>query len=184
MSLSADDTIQSPGLATVNKICLGTPLGLDSINSLCFGDLFRGLKPQSGDQTAATGLGQDLLQVGNLNLVPYGTIAASDDIGSFDLISFYFGCLQNTGNSLVIPTSGCTISVTGFYRDGSPAPAVPFSFAPTRVSGQPLQLAELPVEYSASLKGLKNITMGIAGANLTPSLAVLDIDDVKHVNRK
>lgn len=114
---------------------------------------------------------------------PFGTIAAGSNIGSFNANSFYFGCIANAGQSFVIPAIGCNITVTGFYSTGVQAPALRYTFTPATVSQAPLALAVLPLSYSASLVGLKNITIGIAEADLTPALSVLDIDNFVHVNR-
>ncbi|KAI5360203.1 hypothetical protein Slin14017_G097640 [Septoria linicola] len=167
--------VARPGIPFLDALCFG--------NTFCLGTLGSGLRPQSGRQVAATGIVETLTQIGEITMKPFGTIAAGNDIGSFNLNSFYFGCIANTGQSLVIPAIGCTITVTGFYTTGLQAPAQRYTFTPTTRPQAPLALATLPLSYSASLVGLENVTIGIAEADLTPGLAVLDIDNLVHVNR-
>lgn len=144
-----------------------------------------GLKPQSAPKIAATGLIETLTQIGPVSLRPFGTVSASTSSGtnSYNLISFYFGCIGNTATSLVTFATGCSITVTGFYANGVQAPTLRFTFVPTSITQSNLVKATLPPSYSASLAGLKNVTIGIAESDSTPTLTVLGIDDLVHLNR-
>ncbi|GIZ44285.1 hypothetical protein CKM354_000748800 [Cercospora kikuchii] len=170
-------TVAQGGLPLPNICLLG--------DRLCLATFSYGLKPQSPAKIAATALVQTITQIGLVSLRPFGTISAapSSGVNSYNLISFYFGCIGNTGESLVSFSSRCTISVTGFYTTGVQAPTLKFTFVPTSATEAPLTKAVLPASYSASLAGLKNVTIGIVEADWTSTLTILGIDDLVHLNR-
>ncbi|PPJ55725.1 hypothetical protein CBER1_08277 [Cercospora berteroae] len=166
------------GIPGIPNLCL---LG----DRLCLATFSVGLKPQSPPKIAATGLIETLTQIGSVSLRPFGTIAASTSSGtnSYNLLSFYFGCIGNSATSVVTFATRCTITVTGFYVTGVQAPTLRFTFEPTSTTQSNLARAVLPASYSASLAGLKNVTIGIAEADWSPTLTVLGIDDLVHLNR-
>ncbi|CAK1362891.1 hypothetical protein CB0940_04956 [Cercospora beticola] len=170
-------TVAQGGLPLPNLCLLG--------DRLCLATFSYGLKPQSPAKIAVTGLVQTVTQIGLVSLRPFGTISAvpSQGVNSYNLISFYFGCIGFTAESLVTFSSRCSITVTGFYTTGVQAPTLKFTFVPTSATESQLTKAVLPASYSASLAGLKNVTIGIAEADWTPALTVLGVDDLVHLNR-
>lgn len=138
-------------------------------------------RPQSGDHVASTSLQDDLIQVGNVTLKPMGTMVAdrSQGVASFDPDYFYFGCAFNTGQSLVTPSSGCTISVTGFYLNGVQTQTLRFESTPSSFFASRMTRVNLPLSWV----GLQNMTIGIEEGDFTPALTIGSIDNFSHCNR-
>lgn len=137
--------------------------------------------PQSGDHVAATSLQDNLIQVGNVTLKPMGTMVAdrTQGVSSFDPDYFYFSCAFNTGQSLVTPSSGCTISVTGFFLNGVQTQTIRFKSTSNSLFAAQMTRANLPLTWV----GLQNMTIGIEEADFTPALTIGNIDSFSHCNR-
>jgi len=120
----------------------------------------------------------DLEQLGILTLTPFGTISAGSGVSSFNLESFWFGCVLDTQVPLVAVSSGCTIAVTGFYPGGEQVPVATYAFAPKTLEDAPLVQAVLP----SSFLGVKNITIGAANGAILTAETVIDLDNLVHCN--
>ncbi|EMC95473.1 hypothetical protein BAUCODRAFT_149440 [Baudoinia panamericana UAMH 10762] len=137
-----------------------------------------GIVPKSLPNNAVATLSQDILELGSLSLNPFGTIAAASGTKSFNLVSFYFGCLLSSKTGAADLSEGCTVAVTGYYTNGQQAPEVTFAFAPTSPNAAPLNLATLPSTYT----GLKNVTFGIANAAVQQQDTDFVVDNLVHCN--
>ena len=140
--------------------------------------LANGVVAHSKPNVAAAAMPQDLVTLGQVTLTPFGEISTGPGVKSFDLSSFYFGCVTNLENSLVTTSTGCTIAVTGYKYNGQQVPEATFAFAPAQTIGAPPALASLPSSYV----GLKNVTIGIASAAVLAAETIVDIDDLVHCN--
>jgi len=121
-----------------------------------------------------------MLLLGSVTIQPFGFIVASSPaVRSFDLTSFYFGCVIDTHVNGVTEDIGCTIAVTGYFADGKGiAPVQTYSFAPTKgaLQASPLNKAVLPATFA----GLVNVTFGVA--DMVGAATVLIVDDLAHCN--
>ena len=122
----------------------------------------------------------DLTQKGQVTLTPFGTMAASSSTGvsSFNLESFYFGCVLNTENDLASPATGCVFAVTGYNIYDEEVPVATFAFAPSVLFQAPLALAELPSTFTK----LINVTFGVAAGSVIADGTIPIIDNVVHCN--
>ncbi|KAI1268164.1 hypothetical protein F5Y18DRAFT_377618 [Xylariaceae sp. FL1019] len=141
------------------------------------GTTVNGVIPESGDQIAATGPSSDLLQIGVVTLTPFGNIVASP-AKSFDLYSFYFGCVFNPQENFFSVATGCTITITGFDTKGVQLPPITVAYTPSNPLRSPMDLVTLPDSY----RNIKNITIGLPVSLPTPLFTALLVDDVKHCN--
>ena len=67
-------------------------------------------------------MAQNPVTMGQVTLTPFGTISTGPGVKSFDLSSFYFGCVIDLQNSQVTTSEGCTIAVTGYHVNGKQVP--------------------------------------------------------------
>jgi len=137
-----------------------------------------GVVPHSKPKFAAAAMAQSLVTMGDVTLTPFGEMLVGPGVKFFDLSSFYFGCIIDLQNAQATTSVGCTIAVTGYYYNDKQVPEATFAFAPDQLAGAPLALASLPPTYT----GLKNITIGVAGAAVLAAETVLIIDDLVHCN--
>lgn len=102
----------------------------------------------------------------------------SPAIKSFSLISFYFGCALDAQEGVVVATSGCDISVTGYNIYGDMVGSVAYNFAPATVFEVPMVKAVLPFTFV----NLDHVSFGISSGSIEPDLMTLQIDNVEHTN--
>ena len=95
---------------------------------------------------AATFDRSDPTSIGGVPVYAYGSLEAV--LGTFDLLSFRFGCNVFSDERFGSGATGCTIAVIGFDRKGNQVPAANFTFAPTEREGVHLILAKLSAPYS------------------------------------
>jgi hypothetical protein len=118
-----------------------------------------------------------MLLLQSMTLYPFGSIAATLPVKTFDLTSFYFGCVLDTHANLPPVDTACIITVTGYYAKGGLAPAQTYSFTPTKgLQADQLARVTLPASYA----GLLNVTFGVA--DVLAAATVLIVDDLAHCN--
>jgi len=115
---------------------------------------------------------------GSLSTNPSSTAYRSPAIKSFSLTSFYFGCALDAQEGVVVATSGCDISVTGYNIYGDMVGSAAFSFAPATVFEVPMVKAVLPTTFV----NLDRVSFGISSGSVEPDLMTLQIDNVEHTN--
>jgi hypothetical protein len=98
---------------------------------------------------------------------------------SFGLYEFYFGCGLFDATPEAGTSTGCTITVTGYYLDGSLAPVQTYGFAPDKATKATMNRAELSPAYYA---GLLNVTFALENSADTNELTVFAVDNILHCN--
>lgn len=127
----------------------------------------------------------DLLYGFSITLNPFGTITAapSTSIGvrTFDLNSFYFGCVLDLHTNVLAVPETCTVSICGTRLDGTAVPCESFLFTAPAATRVPLQQA-VP---SAAYLGVSSVIFGVDSTLLgqvTSSQTSLVLDNVCHRN--
>jgi hypothetical protein len=98
---------------------------------------------------------------------------------SFGLYEFYFGCGLFDETPEVGLSTGCTITVTGYYLDGSQAPVQTYGYSPDKSMKATLDRAELSTAYYA---GLVNVTFALENSADTNELTFFALDNILHCN--
>jgi hypothetical protein len=133
-----------------------------------------GIIPESSPNVAAATILNDLVQLGQLTLQPFGNITASPS-AYFDIYSGRLACTLLQGNPQVpsVPL-GCTVTVTGIDKDSNSVPAHTISFSPTNILANSMVFFQLP----DSFRNLISVTFGVATSALLPATTVLYLDSV------
>ena len=97
-------------------------------------------------------------------------------VTSFDLTSLWYGLGTDTGTTAGLAQGG-TLSVVGFYANGTEAPTRTLSYAPKAALNQPLVFGELP-----GYTDLQNVSIGVATSEPLTERTYIALDDVKHTN--
>ena len=111
---------------------------------------------------------QPIYIASNGPLSPYRTPALSTkgtSTKSFDLISFYYGCLTTTETSQGQVATSCTFSISGVKAStGAAVAPVAFRFTPTLgvLLGSPMQKATLPSTFT----GLRSATIQLLSSGI------------------
>jgi hypothetical protein len=134
------------------------------------------ITPQSPKNVASTSI-TSVTANENKGLFPYGTISTASGTKSFDFSQFYFACVGSSGQAAAGIAVSCTISVSGYKKDGSQVPQMSETFAPLSLTGpNPMRLAVVPSSY----RSLINVTLALSGVDAATT--TLYIDDVQHCN--
>ena len=98
---------------------------------------------------------------------------------SFDLQSFYYGCLDSTESANVQLSTKCTFTVTGFKASNGKAvgPPVSFSYTP----GSETEAVMMKASFGSQYVGLKEARLALTASPVTVNLTVLVVDDVKYI---
>ena len=132
--------------------------------------------PHSPPQQAGAAGPIDLLQLGALTLNTYVQLVRGSGVSYFDLTSLYYGLGTDTGTTAGLAQGG-TLSVVGFYANGTEAPTLSLSYAPEAALNQPLKFATLP-----GYTNLQNVSIGVATSDPVTERTYIALDDVKHTN--
>ncbi|KAI9706120.1 MAG: hypothetical protein M1836_005526 [Candelina mexicana] len=161
-------------LQQVNTYKLLNYSAFNFLNAGVEGAVVTGVVPQSPPICIATGI--------NENVIAGTAQITRNYVGSkvqyFDLVSFYFGCVVNTVETVAGAPEMCTISVTGF-RPGSPSKAVDtidFTFSPKASVSASMIQAVLPSTFS----GLERVEFAIVEATGTSTTSAMLVDNVKY----
>ena len=105
---------------------------------------------------------------------PSIAVDLSSKVVSYDLFSFWFGCVLPLAQSSVNTATQCTILVAGFDVNNKEKAAATFTFTPiaTQLTNTPMILAKLPSIFT----GLRNVTV----VQSNPTTQVLKIDSFKY----
>ena len=97
---------------------------------------------------------------------------------SFDLESFYYGCLTPAGTSNVQLSSNCTFRATGFKASNG-AKVGPASLKFTASSLTNAKMME--ATFGGTFSGLKQVTLALTSSPIGSTLPVLLVDSVKYI---
>ena len=129
-----------------------------------------GVVPQSAPNYAANGPLDP-------SRTPMFTIQGTNTT-SFDLESFYYGCLAPTEVSNVQVSTNCTFTATGFKAsNGAKVAPVSLTFAASSLTNAAMMEATFGITYS----GLKEVTLALTSSPIGTALPVLLVDSVKYV---
>ncbi|OCT53474.1 hypothetical protein CLCR_10692 [Cladophialophora carrionii] len=133
-----------------------------------------GVNAESSPNVASSTILNDLIQLGQLTLQPFGNITASPS-QYFDIYSGWLACILMQGNpqAPALPT-GCTVTVTGVGKDNNVVPEYTVSFSPTSLLANSMAFFQLPDTF----RNLISVTFGVATSTVSPELTVLLLDDV------
>ena len=97
---------------------------------------------------------------------------------SFDLESFYLGCLVATETSNAQVATACTVTVTGVKASGgAKVGPTSFTFSPDSLTN----VTMVEAGFGSAYWGLKEATLAVTKSAATPALTVLLVDEVKYI---
>ena len=97
---------------------------------------------------------------------------------SFDLESFFYGCLAPTEVSNVQVSTNCTFTATALKAsNGAKVGPVSLTFAASSLTNAAMMEATFGITYS----GLKEVTLALTSSPIGTALPVLLVDSVKYV---
>ena len=97
---------------------------------------------------------------------------------SFDLGSFYYGCLTTTETENVQVSTACTFTVAGSKAGrGAQVGPTSFTFSPSSLTNAEMMEAA----FGGAYRGLEEVTLALTSSSATVALTVLLADSVQYV---
>jgi hypothetical protein len=166
-----DDLKALPGVAEINPVGNYKGLNWKALDILQAGvaGIATGVSPQSGNNVAANGVTDTLLN-GGISIT-------AQSVKSFDLQYAYFGCVVNTVETVASVPQACTVAFSGYKKGSSKVfKTVNQQFNPTNAVVSKMSKAT----FDSAFAGLDRVDVVVVGGLLPTTLSGLLIDNVSY----